>query len=206
MLLKRKLRGNPIYADPHVKEAFSLIDKAVVRIEVETHRADQYQEALIRNRKVQPRGRSLKVDGLPELGKGVFLTPSTIRTARMELQARTTQKEQEQAEKAIKASQRKLNTELRKAAIQERKEAVQIRKAERDEEKARKAARKTKARSLIRKPKGQKRQALKRKLAPKPKERISTPLPLFPNVEDGSPYPPSVTRRGRNVLLPSRFR
>jgi hypothetical protein len=76
----------------------------------------------MRDRKQRHRAKPLLVPGLPDSGKGQFVTPTKMKIALATLRTDEAQKEQEQREKEERAVQKQYMAALKKEQLEERKE------------------------------------------------------------------------------------
>jgi DDE superfamily endonuclease len=219
--VRQDLRKAGLYQLPVIQELLAVVDQATITEEVSKHLASQLEAELVRNKKKKPRSRPLLVPGLPESGKGIFLSPGKIALARETLNTEQARKEAEAQEKEDLKIQKQLAAAHKREADQlkreERAAAAAGRKVEKEKEAAERAERVAARKALAASQKEQKEAAkqarLDRKKASSSKEgSYEAPIDLAEallllEIEDQSmPSPAITTKIGRNIRRPTRFK
>jgi DDE superfamily endonuclease len=223
--IRRKAKRHSVYRKPEVQELIGSLERAAMELEFTTHDRDLLRATVERQRKKNANSKQLQHPDLPDLGKGIFFTPGKIAKAREWEEEKVRQVEEDAAAKAARLVQRERDKAAKEAEKERRrarrvedqqKKAIERLQMERDkaERKAERKAR-TEANQRAREERKLARQALKKRY-----RRTTTTLDQIdqeivigqepPNARDEEVMEvdetPLVTRTGRPVRKPARFR
>ncbi|HEX3643230.1 MAG TPA: hypothetical protein VHV10_18250 [Ktedonobacteraceae bacterium] len=215
--LRQRFRKRKILSLADVQELMTFFEQISIDYEVIQHKNDQLELSLARlSKKTLPK-RQLLVPGMPDMGKGCFLSPSKIQRAREHQQSEEERLKLEAANKAEALVQKQLAADAKRqeAALrkEQRAQEAQIRQIRKEEE-----AKAIAERKLLRQETKELRQAglvakrqariQKRQEAPPAKRRklaTSTFQERLIELEQPAPSPSKISKKGRIVRLPARF-
>jgi hypothetical protein len=120
--LRQKAKQDPKWQDPMIQDFLNCFEHMAIELECTKHDVAQLKETIKRERKKIPNSKQILHPDLPNLGKGMFLTPGKIQKARQWDKEKTDKAEADAAAKAAQKFQRELNAAHKKAE-QERKTA-----------------------------------------------------------------------------------
>jgi hypothetical protein len=205
-------------SDPRAQKLSRAFHRISVQKSLLTHEANGLREALINERTRRKRGKALPLQAAKEYhSRAVFWSPSKVKDARDRLHQQELEEEQQRLQKAERAYNRKEQRQAKAQAIEARRQARAEARIARQAEKARIAADRA-SRAAARKAqqrlqqaqktsqKGKKR-SLKASIKAASKNRAVAQPQGGGEASGAAPSPPpSQSRHGRSIRLPSKFR
>jgi hypothetical protein len=223
--LRQIAKQDPKWQDPVIQDFLGCFEHMAIELECTKHDVAQLKETIKRERKKAPNSKQILHPDLPNLGKGMFLTPGKIQKARQWDKDKADKAEADAAAKAARKFQSQLNTANKKAELERKRAEAAEKKAIASQAREEKAQEMAKMREERQARVAAARQLKEERKLARGRPKTSARLPK--RVTRDSQQAPKaacqvlkdeeeewvdieealkVTKRGRAVRKPSRFR